>query len=98
MAIDLESLCNSCRVNSYIRNSWASDIINPDKMHSASAPSLSEVASTSANEAAETIMPEWKNIKNTLNRSTSSFYGQMVKYFASRTVNVDFQLSSSLNK
>ena len=50
MAINSESLCNSCR--------WASNIINPDKtMHSASAPSLSDVASISisANEATEIV-------------------------------------------
>ena len=52
---------------SYIRNGWASNIINPDKtMHSGSAPSLSDIASASvsANVATETIVPEWKNIEN----------------------------------
>ena len=61
MAINSESLRNGC----------ASNIVNPDKtMHSASASSLSDVASTSisANEAAETIVPEWKNIENASNR------------------------------
>ena len=58
-------------MNSYIRNGWASNIVNPDKtMHSASVPLLSDVASTSisANEASETIVPEWKNIENVSNR------------------------------
>ena len=69
--INPESLCNSCRVNSYIRNDRASDIINSDKTKlSASAPLLSDIASTSvsANEATKTIVPEWKNIENALNR------------------------------
>ena len=90
MAINSETLCNSCRMNSYIKNGWGSNRINPDKtMHSASAPSLSDVASTciSSNKAAETIVPEWKNIENTLNRYTSSSYGQKVTYFVSRMVN-----------
>ena len=71
MAINSESLYNSCRMNSNIRNNWASNIVNPDKtMQSASEPSLSGVASTSisANEAAKTIMPKWKNIENASNR------------------------------
>ena len=71
MAINSESLRNSCRVNSYIRNGWASNIINPQKaLHFAAAPLLSDVASTSisTNEAAETIVPKWKSIENTLNR------------------------------
>ena len=61
-------------MNSYIRNGWAGDIINPDKV---SAPSLSDVYyvnnssannpasannAASANDAAETIVPEWKKI------------------------------------
>ena len=56
MARNSKSLCNSCRMNSYIGNRLANDIINPDKtMHSVSAPSLSDVTSTSisANEAPE---------------------------------------------
>ena len=71
MAINSESFCNSRRMNSYISNGWISNIIHPDKtMHSASAPSLSDIVSISisANDAAETIMPEWKNIENALNR------------------------------
>ena len=72
MAIDSELLCKSCRINSYyIRNDWANNTINPDKtMHSASAASLNDVASrsTSVNEAAKTIVLEWKSIENALNR------------------------------
>ena len=71
MAINSETLCNFCRINPYIRNGWASNRMNPDKtMHCASAPSLSDVASTyiSANEGAETTVLEWKNIENTLKK------------------------------
>ena len=76
MRISCEWLCISCRENSYIRNGWAGDIINPNKV---SAPSLSNVyygnnssandaASANngafANDVAETIIPQWKKIKN----------------------------------
>ena len=71
MVINSESLCDSCRVNFYIRNGWASNIINPDEtVHSAFVLSLSDITSTStvANDVAETIAQELKNVENTLNR------------------------------
>ena len=78
MVINSELLCNSCRMNSYIRNGWASNIINPDKtMHSASVPSLSGVTCTSisTNEAAEIL---WTDKLPLLMAKT---------YFVSRTGN-----------
>lgn len=73
----------SCRVQSYIKNGWAGNIINPDAYSTLS----SSVPINDNKEAAFT--GQWKSIQTAFQQSDqvpTFTYGHMITYFVNRSV------------
>lgn len=72
------------RVNSYIKNSWAAKVINPD------IPSISTLAHTSVdNNDEEPFTGRWLSIQMAFLQADEPItftYGHMITYFVSRNV------------
>ena len=69
-----------CRVNSHIKNGWATKVINPD------IPSASTSHTSIDNNNEEPFTGQWLSIQTAFSQADTFTYGHMITYFVSRNV------------